>query len=137
MKRNGNRVATRPRPSETTARGIGPAQLLQLQRNAGNTAVCGLLAGTDRRSAVVQRHRNIPESYIPVQTHGNCGLFSIIGAMKTFGFDPEHLKLLQDAMDKFVDTSEETFVGEIFSVDLMVRIVNGIKFDGQSVLNAV
>jgi hypothetical protein len=117
---------------------LGASDILQLQRSIGNTAVLRLLDGAGMaRAATIQRHRNIPESAIPVQTHGNCGLFSIIAAMKSFGFESEQLTELQKKMDEFVATSEETFVGEIFTVDLMVRIVQGIKFDGKSVLDAI
>lgn len=86
---------------------------------------------------VVQRHKVLAENQIPVQTAGNCGLFAIIAAMRAFGFQPAHLSQLEKAMDKWVAESDETFQGEIFSVDLMLRLVNGILFNGKPVLHAI
>lgn len=85
---------------------------------------------------VIQRIESIPEERIPVQTHGNCGLFSIIAAMRALGFEDETLDGLTDAIDDFVSESEDTFVGELFTVDLMLAIVNGIRYYGQQVLKA-
>jgi hypothetical protein len=91
--------------------------MLRMQRNIGSRAA--------------------PESAIPVPTHGNCGLFSIIAAMKSVGFESEPLTALQTKMDEFVATSEETFVGEIFTVDLVVASSKAFQFDGQPVLDAI
>lgn len=86
---------------------------------------------------VVQRVETIKENQIPVQTHGNCGLFSIIAVMRAMGFDEAVQQKMTKTMDKFTSQSPDTFVGEIFNIDLMVQLINGnLKYEGKQLLSA-
>lgn len=86
---------------------------------------------------VVQRVETIKENQIPVQTHGNCGLFSIIAAMRAMGFDEAVQQKMTKTMDKFTSRSPDTFVGEIFNIDLMLQLINSnLKYKGKQLLSA-
>lgn len=86
---------------------------------------------------VVQRVETIKEDQIPVQTHGNCGLFSIIAVMRAMGFDEAVQQKMTKTMDKFTKESPDTFVGEIFNIDLMLQLINSnLKYKGKQLLSA-
>ncbi|MET3875946.1 hypothetical protein [Chitinophaga sp. OAE865] len=88
-------------------------------------------------AAVVQRIETITEKQIPVQTHGNCGLFSIIAVMRAMGFDEAVQQKMTKTMDKFTSQSPDTFVGEIFNIDLMLQLINSnLKYEGKQLLTA-
>jgi hypothetical protein len=84
----------------------------------------------------VQRNKTTPETSIPVQTDGNCGLFSILTAMRAFGFGGDVQAKAIAALDKMTKQSEDTFLGEIFTVDLMLNVINALQIDGKAILHA-
>lgn len=84
--------------------------------------------------AAVQRNKTTEESNIPVQTTGNCGLFSILTALRAFGFSGDIQSQAMSAMDQMTKDSEDTFLGEIFTVDLMLKIINDLEVDGKQIL---
>lgn len=92
---------------------------------------------TSHPAQVIQRVETIKESQIPVQTHGNCGLFSIIAVMRAMGFDEAVQEKMTKTMDKFTKQSPDTFVGEIFNIDLMLQLINSsLKYNGKQLLTA-
>lgn len=94
-------------------------------------AAIGAMPGT-----AVQRNKTTDESNIPLQTTGNCGLFSILTALRAFGFSGDIQSKAMAAMDQMTKDSEDTFLGEIFTVDLMLKIINELRVDGKQVLDA-
>ena len=85
-------------------------------------------------SALVQCNKTTDERNIPVQTTGNCGLFSILTALRAFGFSGDVQSKAMAAMDRFTKNSKDTFLGEIFTVDLMLQIINTLEVDGKRIL---
>lgn len=104
------------------------------QGGTGHRAISVGLASTS--NVPVQRNKTTAETSIPVQTDGNCGLFSILTAMRAFGFSGDVQAKAKTALDTMTETSEETFLGEVFTVDLMVNIINELKIDGKPILKA-
>lgn len=82
----------------------------------------------------VQLHKTLPENKIPVQTDGNCGLFSIISSLRAFGFSEDVQAKATTAFDTMVEQSDDTFLGELFTVDLMLQVINDLQIDGEQIL---
>ena len=99
----------------------------------GGAATLGVTATS---AGPVQRNKTTDERNIPVQTDGNCGLFSILTALRTFGFGGGVQDKAISAMDRMTKQSEETFLGEIFTIDLMLKIINELEVDGKRILKA-
>ncbi len=85
---------------------------------------------------ITQYNKTVEQDKIPVQTAGNCGLFAILTALRAFGFDDSDQGKAITAFDNFTKTDDNTLQGEIFSVDLMLSVINSLKIETKQILEA-